>query len=290
MDLQLLDAFLTVAQTGSFSRAAESLHLSQPAVSKRVAALEAHFGVTLFDRIGRHTTLTEAGRTLLPYSRRMLWEMEDSRRALSKLSDRVAGRLSLGTSHHIGLHRLPGILRAFSLSYPDVELDLHFQDSEQACAQVEHGDLEVAVVTLPPENRPSLKMLEIWPDPLSIVVAVDHPLAARDPVSVHDLSHHSAILPDIGTYTRSLIEQALAGVDALPARTLVTNYMETIRMLVGIGLGWSALPRTLLNDQLTVLDMPELKLERRLGAVWHAQRSLSNAAMAFLDGLASWKS
>ena len=285
MDLQLLDAFLTVAETGSFSRAAESLHLSQPAVSKRIAALEAHFGVTLFDRIGRHTTLTEAGRTLRPHARRMLWEMEDSRRALSKLSDRVAGRLSLGTSHHIGLHRLPDILRGFSLSYPDVELDLHFQDSEQACAQVEHGDLEMAVVTLPPEGRSSLKLLEIWPDPLSIVVARDHPLAGRDPVSARDLAAHSAILPDVGTYTRSLIEQALAVVDTRPARTLVTNYMETIRMLVGIGLGWSALPRTLLDDQLTVLDIPELAMQRRLGAVWHAQRSLSNAAGVFLEML-----
>lgn len=285
MDLQLLDAFLTVAETGSFSRTAESLHLSQPAVSKRIAALEAHFGVTLFDRIGRHTTMTEAGRTLLPHARRMLWEMEDSRRALSKLSARVAGRLSLGISHHIGLHHLPSILRRFTLSYADVELDLHFQDSEQACAQIEHGDLEMAVVTLPPEERSNLKMLEIWPDPLSIVVAEDHPLAGRNPVSTGDLAHHSAILPAVGTYTRSLVEQALAGADTRPARTLVTNYMETIRMLVGIGLGWSALPRTLLDDQLTVLEIPELTIQRRLGAVWHAQRSLSNAAGVLLEML-----
>src|SRR5690625_2003504 len=161
MDLQLLNAFAGVAEAGSFSLAGETLHLTQPAVSKRIAALESLMGERLFDRIGRKTTLTEAGRTLLPYAHRILWEMENGRRALSGLSDTVGGRLSLGASHQIGLHRMPDILRGYARDYPDVELDLHFQDSEKACAAVEHGGIEIAIITLPPEPRPRLRMLEV---------------------------------------------------------------------------------------------------------------------------------
>src|SRR3954467_12885619 len=105
MDTQALAAFIEVADSRSFSRAGEKLHLSQPAISKRIAALEADLGKAVFDRVGRGISLTDAGRTLLPYARRTLQHIEDGRRALTHLADEVSGRLSFGTSHHIGLHR-----------------------------------------------------------------------------------------------------------------------------------------------------------------------------------------
>ncbi len=93
MDTHALSAFIEVADTGSFSRAGERLHLSQPAISKRIAALEDALGQPLFDRVGRRIDLTDAGRTLLPHARRVLAELEDARRALSRLSGTVSGRL-----------------------------------------------------------------------------------------------------------------------------------------------------------------------------------------------------
>ena len=116
MDLGALDAFVAIADTGSFSAAGERLFLTQPAVSKRIAALEAQLGRRLFDRVGREVALTEAGLALLPRARRILAELDDSRRALGNLDAEVGGRLSLATSHHVGLHRLPPLLRAFSQS------------------------------------------------------------------------------------------------------------------------------------------------------------------------------
>lgn len=285
MDIQLFNAFVGVAEAGSFSLAAENLHLTQPAVSKRIAALESSLGERLFDRIGRKTTLTEAGSTLLPYAHRVLWELEDGRRALSGLSDTVGGRLSLGASHHIGLHRMPDILREYARDYPNVELDPHFQDSEKACAAVEHGDIEFAIATLPPESRPRLRMLEVWPDPMDIVVASDHPLTRQANLSTLELTRYPAILPGEGTYTRALIDKALHQNHTVLGQTLVTNYMETIRCLVQIGLGWSVLPRTMMDSQLVKLNLPMPEITRRLGVVWHAQRSLSNAAKAMLDRL-----
>ena len=114
MDTNSLRTFITTAELESFSLAAEQLYLTQPAISKRIAALEEELGAKLFDRIGRHVSLTEAGRTLLQRARIILQEVEDSRRLISNLSGTVSGRLSIGTSHHIGLHRLPPVLRRYS--------------------------------------------------------------------------------------------------------------------------------------------------------------------------------
>ena len=116
MDIHALQAFTAVAETGSFSRAAELLFLTQPAVSKRIAGLEQEFDRRLFDRVGRRVDLTEAGHALLPHAQRILREVEESRQAIASLGGRIGGRLAIGTSHHMGLHRLPPVLRSFKLS------------------------------------------------------------------------------------------------------------------------------------------------------------------------------
>jgi DNA-binding transcriptional LysR family regulator len=200
----MLAAFLQVAESRSFSAAAATLHLSQPAVSKRIALLEQRSGRKLFDRIGRRVHLTEAGHTLLPYARRVLQDLEDGRRALSLLADRVAGRLSVGTSHHIGLHRLPPVLKRYTHEFPDVDLDLHFMDSEVACQGVLAGRLELGIVTLPLEPLPALEHAPVWPDPLAVVVAPEHPLARQRRVRLKDLAGHPAVLPDEATYTHRI--------------------------------------------------------------------------------------
>lgn len=281
MDTRLLAAFVQVAKNASFSLAAEALHLTQPAVSKRIAALESQIGRTLFDRVGRKIVLTEAGRSLLPYARRALREVEDGRRALSTLSGRVAGELSLGISHHIGLHRLPPVLRDYVRRYPAVELDMHFVESEQGCAAVEHGHLELALVTLP-VNPETLQYREIWPDPMSVTVGADHALAGRHAPTAEDLSRYPVLLPDRHTFTHALIAEAFNRHELSPRVLLATNSLETIKMLVGIGLGWSILPHSMIDATLSTLDVGIL-VQRRLGVVWHPQRSRSNAARALLD-------
>jgi len=286
MDVASLQAFIAIAETGSFSAAAEDLFLTQPAVSKRIAALEEELGARLFDRIGRRTTLTEAGRTLLPRAQRVVSELEDSRRAISNLAAEVAGRLSIGTSHHIGLHRLPPVLRTYTRTYPRVELDLHFMDSEAACQAVERGELELGIVTLPLEPAPVLEVVEIWPDPLDVVVGPDHPLAGAGRVPIQRLSEYPAVLPARGTYTREVMERAFAPSGVALRVGMSTNYLETIKMLVAVGLGWSILPRTMLDSDLIAITVPGLRLSRRLGTVRHRARTLSNAARALIELLA----
>ncbi len=285
MDIANLTAFVSVAETGSFSQASEQLYLTQPAVSKRISALETELDIALFDRIGRSINLTEAGRALLQHARRILQQVEDSKRAIRNLSGHIAGKLSIGTSHHIGLHRLPPVLRAFTRLYPEVELDLHFMDSEEACSEVEHGRLELGIVTLPLQPANVLQTREVWPDPLDIVVNPGHPLTRLKKIQPEDLANYTSILPTRGTYTRQIFEATLRKHKLELKVGLSTNYLETIKMMVSVGLGWSVLPRSMLGDELTTLSIKGIQLERQLGMVWHSGHTLSNAAKAMSETL-----
>ncbi len=296
MDHIALQTFLTVAQQGSFTEAAEKLYVSQSAVSKRIAALENELSSQLLDRIGKKVFLTEAGKVLASRAQTLLMEMEDTRRQIHNLSNKVSGRLSLGTSHHVGLHRLPGVLLAFTGQYPDVELDLQFMNSEGVCDAVQRGVLELGVITLPLQPMEHLSTQPVWHDELEFVIGRSHPLVnarltelkkgQQLPCQLRELAEHSAILPSRGTYTREIIEGVFSRRNLALHTSMQPDYLETIKMLVSVGLGWSVLPRTMLNDEaVLIVKVPKVHICRTLGAVYHASRTLSNAARQMLAQL-----
>ncbi|HQC73594.1 MAG TPA: LysR family transcriptional regulator substrate-binding protein, partial [Candidatus Competibacteraceae bacterium] len=174
------------------------------------------------------------------------------------LAGGVAGPLVLATSHHIGLHRLPPVLR---------------------------GEVELAVITLPPSVEPPLQALPLWLDPLVAVAARTHPLAQGPEPAAAALGEHPAILPGEATFTRLIIEEGLARLGVAPPVAFATNYLETIKMMVVVGLGWSVLPRTMLDGELVELAIAGLRLQRLLGVVCHTGRTLSNAARAMVATL-----
>ena len=287
MDIASIKAFLAVADQTSFSLAAESLGITQPAVSKRIASLEQGLSEKLFDRIGHKVILTEAGQTILPKCRSILEMIEDTELSLSNLSGQVNGCLRLGTSHHIGLHHLPPIISAFTKKYPEVELDLHFMDSEAVCEKISHGDLELGVVTLPLNPPENISCRTLWVDDLNFVVSNQHKLARLDNITINDLTYDNAILPNKNTYTREIIENAFREKGLILKTSLSTNYLETIKMMVTVGLGWSILPETMLEKELKILHIPDIHLKRELGYVQHRQRTMSNAAIAMMSILTS---
>jgi DNA-binding transcriptional LysR family regulator len=282
MDIAALQAFVAVADCGSFSRGAEQVHLTQPAVSKRIAALEDELGARLFDRAARKALLTPAGQALLPQARAILSEIGEAKRRIANLAGAVSGPLSLGTSYHIGLHRLRPALSEFTRAYPEVHLDLRFMDSEAACRAVADDALELAVVTLPDVPIARLRIDTLWDDPLDVVVSPHHPLAAPTKVVPDDLLRHPAILPAAGTFTREIIVTALSSIGAKLDVGIETNNLDVIKMLVAIGLGWSALPRSLIDDELKVVHIEGIAIRRELGVVTHAGRTPSNAARAMI--------
>jgi len=283
MDSKDLETFIAVAEDRSFSRAAERLHLTQPAVTKRIKRLEENLATALFDRIGRRVELTQGGRLLLPRAQSLLADIADTRRLLENLSDQVSGALLLATSHHVGLHRLAPVLKTFSDRYADVQLDIRFEDSEAAHDLVRRGDSELAVVTLDPQGPGDLAYLPLWDDPLTFIVASDHPLAARGPLTLSELARYPAILPGLATYTGRIVAELFRARQIEISAPLSTNYLETLSMLTGTGLGWSLLPRSMLNDDLVALETDAPPQHRTLGCVTNPARSRSNAADAFVQ-------
>jgi DNA-binding transcriptional LysR family regulator len=285
--LQLTDlrGFLAVAEHGSFSRAAAALHITQPAVTKRLQNLEADLGQRLFDRVGRRVFLTDAGRLLAPRAERLLADLADTRRLIMNLHGRIDGHLELATSHHVGLHRLAPVLRAYNDRHGDVHLDIQFEDSEAAHELIRAGRAELAVVTLDPAGPGGLDYLALWDDSLHFVVARDHPLASAGPLSLEALAAHPAVLPGTVTYTGRIVLATFEQRRLALHPTLSTNYLETIGMLVGAGLGWSVLPRSLLQGELVELEVDAPPMHRLLGCVTNPKRTLSNAARAFVDVL-----
>lgn len=282
MNLAAFEAFVKVMETGSISLAADQLFITQPAVTKRIHSLEEYFGVKLFESAGRGVQPTHASHSLLPKVKSWLNELGDIHNTLSHEQGQVQGKLKIGTSHHIGLHHLPSHLRSYVQQFPEVTLDVHFVDSEQAHEQVLAGDLELAFLTLPPQLDERLKYVTIWNDPLVFAASPFHPLAQKQNLSLEDLIQYPSLLPASQTYTSQITLAEFEKQGVKPKITMSNNPLESIRMLVSIGLGWSVLPKTLLNQDLKQLDIP-LEMNRQLGMVWHPARTQSKAAEALVN-------
>ena len=283
MQINQINAFLAVAEFESFSLAAEKLHITQPAVSKRIRQLESNMNTELFDRIGKRSILTPNGRAFKPHAERILHELSSYRSSLSQQQDEPAGILSFATSHHIGLHRLPQRLREFKIRYPQVDLDLHFMDSEDACVAVANNELELAIVTLPELADDKLNCEPIWIDQLVVVMAADHELATVNGIDTRLLLEHAAIMPSLGTFTRKIINNLFSASENRINIILETNYLETIKVMVSANLGWSILPESMVDSSLVSRHLSGLDVRRPLGIVTRKKRTLSLSSNAMID-------
>jgi DNA-binding transcriptional LysR family regulator len=281
MDAHLLEAFVNVIDQGSFSEAAERLHLTQPAISKRLSALENLVGNRLIDRSNRTIRLTDAGARLLPHARRIIDEVHNARLALSDRRGNVAGRLSVIASHHIGLHHLPAWLRRLNREYPEVFLELKFMDSESALDLMEKRTAELAFVTLSESMGSAFEVATRWEDAMAFVASPEHPLAAIGKPSLADLAQYDALLPETGTATYRTVSRLFLDEGLALKLQIPTNYLETIKVMAGVGLGWSVLPVSMVDESLVRLPV-SYEISRLLGGIRLKGRSLSPQAKALL--------
>jgi len=278
VDINNLIAFIEVAEKKSFSRSAESLNLTQPAVSKRVAALESELSAKLFDRVGRSIHLTEAGRILLPCARQISSELARIENVISNLGDEVGGTLSVGTTEHIGTHRLPAVLKTFRTKFPTVELDLHFANSEQTLSTLINGTTELALCCLTPSEllklSAKISCRQIWKNNLTIVAAHDHPLISEDAVSLKTLSNTPAILPPLSAVTRKLINEVFDQHKLRPQISMEAGEAITVRSMASIGIGWACLPDWQVDDTVSVINTDELQLSQVVNLFYHSDRTI----------------
>ncbi len=287
MEMSQLQAFISVAHNRSFSITANQLHLTQPDISKRISTLEEHLGCALFDRIGHRIQLTTAGSILLPIAIKILQDVEDYKRQVQGLNNSVSGKLTLASSHHISLHRLPEILKTFARQYKDVELDFQFLESEQACEAVRVGKIVLAVITLPLETDEKLLTDNLWNDPLGCMSSNEHSLCTISDITLAKLVEYPILLPEKQTFTRQIIERPFIENNLKLKTLMTTNDLESLRMMVEIGLGWSILPESMLRPPLVAIKVEGLELKRTLGLVRNKNRTLSSSAKAMIKLLKS---
>ncbi len=285
MDTGQLTAFTTVAECQSFSKAAEQLHLTQSAVSKRVATLEATLDVSLFERFGQRIQLTEAGKTLLLDAKEILDKVGKMKQHSDMSKHVIKGKLRIATSHHIGLYRLPAILQTFVEKYPDVQLDMHFTDSEIAYEEVSQGLFDLAIATLPQNINTNIMTTPLWKDELVVMFAKNHAMNDCRTLPLQKLAGYPAILPDDGTFTRRIINNVLEENNVKYQLAFSTNYLETIKVMVEAGLGWSVLPRIMLSPALDYRPLRDKKITRELGIMIHKNKIITPTLKAFLQAL-----
>lgn len=290
MDIDSLLAFVTVYKERSFSKAAERLSITQPAITKRIQGLERQLSCKLIERLQRDLLLTEAGEALYPHALSILHEIDNAKHAIKNLSHNVEGELRIVASHHIGLHRLPLILKEFSKRYPEVDLKLNFLDSESAYPILGDNQADIAFITIPDQLSDDYICHLSWDDPMSFICSQHHELASLTSVTPPDLAKHNAILPSRSTLTYRVVEAMFHQSKLMLNASIPTNYLETMKMMAGVGMGWSVLPNTMIDEELKVLPIDlsnsygiESELTRNLGAVSFRKKSMSNAAKAFIE-------
>lgn len=290
MDLRRLEIFAKVAELGSFSRAAESLFLTQPTVSEHVRALEDELGVQLLDRLGRGTTPTRAGTLLLGYAKRMLALGREARQAVDQFQGRMLGELVVGGSTIPGEYVLPALIGQFKRKYPDISLCLLIGGSQMVSGWVEEGRVEVGVVGARPASR-SLAAVELMSDELTVVVSREHRWAGRGSVTLAEVQEEPMIVRERGSGSRQALEHALDGVGLDLAAFRVVGEMgstQAIKQGVRAGVGIALISKRAVLDEcranlVCCLPVDGVTIARSFYLVTHRDRSRSPLAQAFVD-------
>lgn len=288
MDLYSLEVFLTVAAERSFSRAADKLLRTQPAISLAIQRLEADLGEKLIDRSGKQLLLTDAGRAVQEYARRFENLRAEMDTALAELRDKSAGRLIIGANESTTVYLLPH-LAAYRRQYPKVKVQVRGSRSSRIPGQIIDGDLELGVISYEPQDARLVSRV-IYTDHLAFVVSPKHRFAGRKLVSIADLGMETFIAHNVVSPYRVTVLEAFQR-HRVPLRMdLEMPTVETIRKLVQRNEGVAFLPRRCVEPEierkaLYEVQVRELKVVRQIRLVYPADRTLSHAGRAFLEML-----
>ena len=245
-----LQMFVSAAEAASFARAAEILHVSPAAVSFQIKQIEDMSGFALFERIGKHATLTDAGNTLLTYARIVLQALQDLDQSLMSLRGALGGRVTLGavsTAKYI----VPHVLARFQAAHPGIAINLRFGNRQQIVDWLARGDIELAVMGQP-SNATDVLASEFAVHPSVIIAAPDHRLAKAPMLAIGDLVAERLITREEGSGTRMLMERACLAAGFTPRIGMTTDSNETIKQAVMAGMGIAVISRHTIGLELAL--------------------------------------
>lgn len=276
-----------MARTGSFSKAAQELSVTQPAVTVQIRQLERHCGVSLFDRVRRRGKLTQAGQSLYEYAQRIFALAEEAEQTLELTRGVKAGRLRLTASLTAAAYYLPPLVAAFKQRFPGIQVQLSVDNSRRVAERVLTLGDDLGVLTGDPEN-PDLVIRPFCEDPLVLIVPPQHPWAGRRTVSLHELQDQPFILREPGSATRALIESRVAAAGVSLHVTMELGSNEAIKRTVEMGSGVTLISAAIVQREvkaghLAMLRVREPGLVRRFDLVYHRERRESPLIKAFLE-------
>jgi len=288
VDLRQLEIFAKVAELGSFSKAAESLHLTQPTVSEHIRTLEDEFGARLLDRLGRGAAVTRAGQLLLSYAQRMLALSREARQAMDGFQGRMSGELLIGASTIPGEYVLPAMIGRFKDKYPDISTTLLIGGTQMVVDWVVEGRAELGVVGARLSHR-GIEYKELMPDDVVVVTPGAHPWHGRKQIALDELRSEPLLVRERGSGTRAALESALSEVGTDLGSFRVVGEMgstQAVKQAVKAGVGVSGMSKRADEEEcksglLWCLRIKDLQVTRSFHLATHRERSRSPLAEAF---------
>jgi DNA-binding transcriptional LysR family regulator len=291
--LDQLKIFRAIAQQGSFKRAADSLYISQPAVSLQIQNLEAAVGIPLFNRSGRKAELTEGGRIFLDYCGRILELCDESCRALTDLEDLKGGSLVIGASQTTGTYLMPRLIGEFHRRYPDIAVQLRVLSTRRAAYGVAEGKLDLSIIggEIPNELIGRLRIELYAEDELALVVPAQHALAHCEVIDKEVLYTLRFIALDPESTTRRVLDEVLQRFNIDVSRLNIEmelSSIEAIKAAVQADLGVAFVSATAIEKEIRLgvlrrLQVSGLTLRRPLSLLTDPQRYESRAAKVFRE-------
>ena len=286
MELSTLRVFMTVANERSFSRAAEKLARTQPAVSLALQRLESELGEKLLDRSAKDVVLTDAGRTVLEFARRFQNLESELDNSIAELRDHSAGRLVIGANESTGLYLLHHIER-YRRMYPKVKVQVRRSFSSRIPAEIVDGNLELGVISYQPRDE-RLQSRVIFTDSLAFVVSPKHRLAKRREVPISELGDEIFVAHNVLSPYRDIVLRAFQERGVRLNMDIEMPTVEMIRWMVEENQGVAFLPRMCVDQEiaekrLVAVRVPEVEVERKIYLVQPSRRAVSYAADAFLQ-------
>lgn len=296
LNFHQLHIFYTVAEQGSFSAAAQALHMTQPAVTMQIQSLEDYFGSKLLVRSTKRVELTEAGQVLYPYAKQSIELMRDAEKAMSRLTYMLEGRLQLGASLTIGEYVLPRLLGPFAKQYPHISIALKVMNTTQIIDEIVGHQLNFGLVEAP-VHHPDMMFEPVMEDELKLIAPAGHPLAERRRVTLQEVVGYPFVLREKGSGTRQVMEAVLMDRGFEPDR--IEAVMElgstgAVKSAVESGIGITIIsPSSVKHEQalglLKVIDIEDAEFKRQFYSVHLKSTLLPVPAVTFLTFLREYK-
>lgn len=288
MNLWQLKIFCKVVELGSFSKAGQVIHLSQPTVSSHIKDIESHFGIQLIDRLTRRAVPTKAGELLYGYAKRLIQLREEAEGAMADFMGKKRGSIHIGGSTIPGGYLLPPAMAAFRQDFPEVKLSLAIDDTAAIIEAVAEGRIELGLVGAKSQS-PRISQRKLLDDEMRLIVPAAHPWAALKKVTLEQLKTEPFLLREAGSGTRKSLRLSLQKVGVDITELMVCAELgstEAIRQGIKHAAGVSilspiAVQSELENGILAALTIEGVDLKRSFHLTWHKERTLSPLASTF---------